>query len=175
MWGSVCHHVEREASRFIRSTLQIAASIYLVLAASEVMSWVLTRGGITDYVRDFGELFGGNKVLFLLALALALTIIGTFLEPGPAVILFVPLLMPAVKLLRIDPLQFAMVVILTLTLGLITPPVGVVMFVVCRIANINIWQLFAKTWPFFLAETIVVILLCLAPEFSNWLPRMLRN
>jgi len=156
-------------------TAQIAASIYLVLAASEVMSWVLTRGGITDYVRDFGELFGGNKVLFLLALALALTIVGTFLEPGPAVILFVPLLMPAVKLLGVDPLQFAMVVILTLTLGLITPPVGVVMFVVCRIANFSIWQLFAKTWPFFIAETIVVILLCLVPEFSNWLPRMLKN
>ena len=53
-------------------TAQISASIYLVLAASELMSWVLTRGGITDYVRDFGELFGGNKLLFLLALALAL-------------------------------------------------------------------------------------------------------
>lgn len=156
-------------------TAQISASIYLVLAASEVMSWVLTRGGITDYVRDFGELFGGNKVLFLLALALALTIVGTFLEPGPAVILFVPLLMPAVKLLGVDPLQFAMVVILTLTLGLITPPVGVCMFVVCRIANINIWQLFAKTWPFFVAETIVVILLCLVPELSNWLPGALRD
>jgi tripartite ATP-independent transporter DctM subunit len=156
-------------------TAQITASIYLVLAASEVMSWVLTRGGITDYVRDFGTLFGGNKVLFLLALALALTLIGTFLEPGPAVILFVPLLMPAVKLLGVDPLQFAMVVILTLTLGLITPPVGVCMFVVCRIANINIWQLFAKTWPFFLAETVVVILLCLVPGFSNWLPALLGN
>ena len=98
-----------------------------------------------------------------------------FLEPGPAVILFVPLLMPAVKLLGVDPLQFGMVVILTLTLGLITPPVGVVMFVACRIANINIWQLFAKTWPFFLAEATVVILLCLVPELSNWLPRVLKN
>lgn len=156
-------------------TAQVSASIYLVLAASEVMSWVLTRGGITDYVHEFGTLFGGSQILFLLALALALTLIGTFLEPGPAVILFVPLLMPAVKLLGIDPLQFAMVVILTLTLGLITPPVGVCMFVVCRIANINIWQLFAKTWPFFVAETIVVILLCLVPEFSSWLPRMLKS
>lgn len=156
-------------------TAQITAAIYLVLAASELMSWVLTRGGITDYVHDFGKLFGGNKLLFLLALALALTIIGTFLEPGPAVILFVPLLMPAVKLLGIDPLQFAMVVILTLTLGLITPPVGVCMFVVCRIANISIWQLFATTWPFFVAETIVVVLLCLVPEFSTWLPRLLKS
>ncbi len=157
------------------ATAQISASIYLVLAASEVMSWVMTRGGITDHVREFGALFGGNKVLFLLGIALALTLIGTFLEPGPAVILFVPLLMPAVKLLGVDPLQFAMVVILTLTLGLITPPVGVCMFVVCRIANINIWQLFAKTWPFFVAETIVVILLCLVPGFSNWLPYVLKN
>ena len=102
-------------------------------------------------------------------------IIGTFLEPAPAVILFIPLLMPAVTLLGIDPLQFGMVVILTLTLGLITPPVGVVMYVACRIANISVWQLFAKTWPFFLAELVVVILLCLVPELSNWVPRLLRG
>jgi TRAP-type transport system large permease protein len=153
----------------------MTATIYLILAASEVMSWVLVRGGITDYVHGFGDLFGDNKVLFLLALAFALMIIGTFLEPAPAVILFVPLLMPSVKLLGIDPLQFAMVVILTLTLGLITPPVGVVMYVACRIANINVWQLFAKTWPFFLAELVVVILLCLFPELSNWIPRLLRS
>jgi TRAP-type transport system large permease protein len=62
-----------------------------------------------------------------------------------------------------------------LTLGLITPPVGVCMFVVCRIANISIWQLFAKTWPFFLDETIVVVLLCLVPEFSTWLPQLLKS
>ena len=49
------------------------------------------------------------------------------------------------------------------------------MFVVCRIANISIWQLFAKTWPFFLAETIVVILLCLVPELSSFLPRLLKS
>lgn len=154
---------------------RMTATIYFILAASEVMSLVLIRGGITDYARDFGGLFGDNKLLFLLALALALLIVGTFLEPAPAVILFIPLLMPAVKLLEIDPLQFGMVVILTLTLGLITPPVGVVMYVACQIANINIWQLFAKTWPFFLAEVIVVILLCLVPELSNWLPRLLRS
>jgi len=156
-------------------TARMTATIYLILAASEVMSWVLVRGGITDYVRDFGGLFGDNKILFLLALAFALMIIGTFLEPAPAVILFIPLLMPAVNLLGIDTLQFAMVVILTLTLGLITPPVGVVMYVACGIANINVWQLFAKTWPFFLAELAVVILLCLFPELSNWVPLLLRS
>ena len=141
-------------------------------AGGEVLDLFHFKAGHRE---TFGELFGGNKLLFLLALAVALTIIGTFLEPGPAVILFVPLLMPAVKLLGIDPLQFAMVVILTLTLGLITPPVGVCMFVVCRIANISIWQLFASTWPFFVAETIVVVLLCLVPEFSTWLPRLLKS
>lgn len=165
----------REVWNALVVTAQITASIYLVLAASEVMSYVLARGGIGDFVEGFGQLFGGNKILFLLAVAVLLTIIGTFLEPGPAVILFVPMLLPAAKLLAVDPLQFAMVVILTLTLGLITPPVGVCMFVVCKIAQINIWQLFRTTWPFLLAETIVVVLLCLVPEFSNWLPRAMKS
>ncbi len=156
-------------------TAQVSASIYLVLAASEVMSYVLARGGISDFVTAFGTMFQGNKIVFLLAVAVLLTIVGTFLEPGPAVILFVPLLLPAANAIGVDPLQFAMVCILTLTLGLISPPVGVCMFVVCRIANISIWQLFAKSWPFLLAETVVVVLLCLSPELSSWLPRFLKN
>ena len=165
----------REIWQSLIVTAQVTASIYLVLAASEVMSYVLARGGIGDYIQGFGALFGGSKIAFLLAVALLLTAIGTFLEPGPAVILIVPMLLPAANLLGVDPLQFAMVCILTLTLGLITPPVGVCMFVVCKIARINIWQLFATTWPFLVAETAVVVLLCLIPELSNWLPRYLKN
>ncbi|MBL8698506.1 MAG: TRAP transporter large permease [Alphaproteobacteria bacterium] len=165
----------REVWTALVVTAQVTASIYLVLAASEVMSYVFARGGIGDYVQGFGALFAGNKILFLLAVAVLLTVIGTFLEPGPAVILFVPMLLPAATVLGVDPLQFAMVCILTLTLGLITPPVGVCMFVVCKIARINIWQLFAVTWPFLVAETIVVVLLCLVPEFSSWLPRFMKS
>lgn len=156
-------------------TARITASIYMILAASEIMSYAFTLWGFGEWLRGLGHLFAGHPVLFMLAAAGVLLLIGTFLEPGPAVILFVPMLLPAVDILRLDELQFAMVVILTLTLGLVTPPVGICMFVVCRIAGIGMWQLFRGAWPFFVAELVIVILLCLVPELSSWLPRALKN
>lgn len=156
-------------------TARITASIYMILAASEIMSYAFTLWGFGEWLRGLGTLFEGHPVLFMLAVAIVLLLIGTFLEPGPAVILFVPMLLPAVDILKLDELQFAMVVILTLTLGLVTPPVGICMFVVCRIANLSMWQLFRGAWPFFVAELVIVVLLCLVPELSSWLPRMLKN
>jgi len=156
-------------------TARITASIYMILAASEIMSYAFTLWGFGEWLRELGHLFTGHPVLFMLTVAVVLLLIGTFLEPGPAVILFVPMLLPAVDILKLDELQFAMVVILTLTLGLVTPPVGICMFVVCRIANLGMWQLFRGAWPFFVAELVIVVLLCLVPELSSWLPRALKG
>jgi tripartite ATP-independent transporter DctM subunit len=151
-----------------------AASIYLILAAAEVLSYVMAVGGITEFVRHIGASFSGSPALFLLAVALFLVVVGTFLEPGPAIVIFVPLLMPIVKTMGIDPLQFAIIFILTLALGLSTPPIGLCLFIACRIGNIKMGKLFRALLPFFIAEKVVVILLCLLPFLSTWLPRLHR-
>ena len=85
-----------------------------------------------------------------------------------------PILLPVVKSLGIDPIQFAMVVIVVLNLGLITPPVGVVMFVIGRIAKLDMWELFRGIWPYLASQAVVVVLLCLFPFLSTWLPHALR-
>lgn len=159
----------------LKVTGAITASIYLILATSEVMSYAFTLAGFDAVVRGFVELFAGQPTLFLFAIVAVLLLVGTFLEPGPAVILIIPLLLPAVRTLGIDEIQFAIVALLTLNIGLITPPVGVVMFVVGRIAGLDIWELFRGIWPFFLAEAVVIVLLCLFPVLSSGLPHLLRN
>jgi TRAP-type C4-dicarboxylate transport system permease large subunit len=104
----------------------------------------------------------------------ALLVVGCFLDPGAAIVLFVPLLMPVARAMGIDELQFSMVVILTLTIGLITPPVGVCLFVACRIGDIPVWRLVRAVAPFLLAEVVVVILLVYFPVLSAGLPGLLR-
>jgi TRAP-type C4-dicarboxylate transport system permease large subunit len=96
----------------------------------------------------------------MLAIVAFFLVAGTFLDPGPALIFFVPMLPPVVNIIGIDPIQFAMVVVV-LSLSRITPPVGVVMLVVGRIAPLDMWQLFRGIWPFLLAQAVVVLLLCL--------------
>lgn len=153
-------------------TARISASIYLVLAASEILAYAMASGGITGYVRHLGDLFAGHPTWFLLAVVLFLILIGAVLEPGPAIVIFVPLLLPIARSMGIDPLQFSIVFVLTLALGLSTPPIGLCLFIACRIGRISMWQLFRALWPFFLAEKAVVILLVLIPPFSTWLPHL---
>jgi TRAP-type C4-dicarboxylate transport system permease large subunit len=110
----------------------------------------------------------------MLATMLLLLAVGCFLEPGAAIVLFVPLLLPVARTMGIDLLQFSMFVILTLTLGLITPPVGVCLFVACRIGNIRVWALVKTLVPFLLAELGVVVLIIFFPALASFLPGLFR-
>lgn len=152
---------------------RISATIYLLVAAATILSYALNLLGISSWVAEAATLFEGQPVLFLFAIALLMLVLGTFLDIGAAILIFVPILMPAVYELGIDPLQAAMVVMLTLAIGLITPPVGVVLFVVMRVGKVRMLPLLKAVTPFLIAEICAVALLCLVPESSNWLPSLL--
>ncbi|MFD2816181.1 TRAP transporter large permease subunit [Paracoccus aerius] len=100
-------------------------------------------------------------------------ILGTFLDIGAAILIFAPLLMPVVRDLGIDPLQAAMVMILTLAVGLVTPPVGVVLFVVMRVGRIGLVPLMRALLPFLVAQLIAIAIICLVPGISSYIPSLL--
>lgn len=164
--------MQRLWKAFMRAA-RISATIYLLVAAATILSYALNLLGIGQWVRDAATLFEGQPIFFLLAISLLMLILGTFLDIGAAILIFVPLLMPAVRELGIDPLQASMVVMLTLAIGLATPPVGVVLFVVMRVGQIGMLPLMKALAPFLIAELLAVILLCLVPGFSTWLPELL--
>lgn len=157
---------------FMRAA-RISATIYLLVAAATVLSYALNLLGIAGWVRGAAILFEGQPLMFLLAIALLMLVLGTFLDIGAAILIFIPLIMPATYALGIDPLQMSMVVMLTLAIGLVTPPVGVVLFVMMRVGNITMLPLLKALMPFLLAEMAAIVLLCLVPELSTWLPNLL--
>lgn len=159
--------------RAFLSAARISATIYLLVAAATVLSYALNLLGISGWVREAAVIFEGQPLAFLFAIAALMLVLGTFLDIGAAILIFVPLILPATYALGIDPLQMSMVVMLTLAIGLVTPPVGVVLFVVMRVGRIGMWPLIVALLPFFFAEVAAVILLCLVPEFSTWLPNLL--
>ncbi|NJO36341.1 MAG: TRAP transporter large permease [Rhizobiales bacterium] len=146
------------------------SSLFLIIAAATVVSYVLALTGVNQLVGGLAEVFGGDPILFMLAVMASLLVVGCFLEPGAAIVLFTPLLFPVARGMGIDPLQFAMLMVLTLTMGLITPPVGVCLFVACRIGDISISKLVRALAPFFIAELCVIILIIFIPGLSSWLP-----
>lgn len=146
------------------------SSLFLIVAAATVVSYVLALAGFNQFISNIASIFSGSPTGFMLAVMALLLIIGCFLEPGAAIVLLVPFLWPVARSMGIDPMQFAMLVILTLTMGLITPPVGVCLFVACRIGEIPITNLIRELWPFFLAELAVLLLIVFFPSLSSWLP-----
>lgn len=159
--------------RAFLNAARISATIYLLVAAATILSYALNLLGIANWVRDAAVLFESQPVAFLFAIMLLMLILGTFLDIGAAILIFVPLVMPATYALGIDPLQMSMVIMLTLAIGLVTPPVGVVLFVVMRVGNVAMLPLLRALAPFLLAELGAVALLCLVPELSTWLPSLL--
>lgn len=159
--------------RAFASAARISATIYLLVAAATVLSYALNLLGIAGWVREAAVIFENQPLVFLLAIAALMLILGTFLDIGAAILIFIPLILPATRALGIDPLQMSMVVIVTLAIGLITPPVGVVLFVMIRVGNIAMMPLLKSLLPFLAAQVVAVFILCLVPEVSTWLPSVL--
>lgn len=157
---------------FLRAA-RTSASIYLLVAAATILSYALNILGISSWVSAMTGVFQDSPVLFLFAVAALMLVLGTFLDIGAAILIFAPLIMPVVNNLGIDPLQACMIIMLTLAMGLLTPPVGVVLFVVMRVGGIGMWPLIRALAPFLLAQLAAIGVLCLVPEISSYLPTLL--
>ncbi len=157
----------------LKTSSRMSAILFFVVSTVAICDYTLTIGGIANYTKLLFEPFADQPLMFLTIVAVAMLLLGTFLDPGPMVILFIPLLMPIVRAMGIDEYQFSMIFILTGTLGLVTPPVGIVLFVSCKIGNIDQWTLFKAIIPFLAAEIVVVGFLILFPGLSSWLPSLM--
>lgn len=155
-----------------RSAL-LTASVLLVMAASQPFAWILTVEGVPQYLSELIIGWELSPIMFLLAVNLLLLIFGIFMEPLPGIMILVPILAPIANALGIDPIQFAMVVVVNLTLGMITPPVGGLLFVTCVATKTTLSELNKELPIFLLAQCVVLMLLTFVPALSVWLPHTL--
>lgn len=155
-----------------RSAL-LTASVLLVMAASAAFAWVLTVEGVPQAVSQLIVSWELSPWVFLIAVNILLLIFGIFMEPLPGIMILVPILAPISAALGIDPTHFAMVVIVNLTLGMITPPVGGLLFVTAVATRVSMAELTKELPPFLLAHLVVLMLLTFVPALSTWLPHVL--
>lgn len=155
-----------------RSAL-LTASVLLVMAASQPFAWILTVEGIPQYLSELIISWELSPIMFLLAVNVLLLLFGIFMEPLPGIMILVPILAPISFALGIDPIQFAMVVVVNLTLGMITPPVGGLLFVTCVATKTTITELTRELPLFLVAQFVVLMLLTFVPALSTWLPHAL--
>ena len=155
-----------------RSAL-LTASVLLIIGTSASFAWILTIEGMPQMVANWISGMNLSPWGFLIVINIFLLIFGIFIEPLPGVMVLVPILAPVAAKLGIDPIHFAMVVIYNLTLGMITPPVGGLLFVTSNVSKVPLSELTRELKPFLWAHGVVLMLLTFVPALSNWLPHVM--
>ena len=153
-------------------TVRATAGVMLIIMACSAFAWILTWEQIAQDVAGFITSFSSSPVAFLLALNVFLLILGMFIEGNAVIIVLVPLLMPTVKLLGIDPIQFGIIIILNLAIGCLTPPMGTVMFIANSITGTKIGDFIREGVPLFIALIFALGLVTFVPSISTWLPNL---
>jgi tripartite ATP-independent transporter DctM subunit len=157
----------------LRETAQLSAAIGLIVAAATLYGVVLIRAQIPQAILAAFTEFAGSALVVLLVLNLFLLLVGTFLETVAAITILMPLLAPILLAFDIDPLHFGIIMILNLMIGLLTPPFGLVLFVVSKIGEVSIIALVKALGPFYLVLIVALAIVTLFPATVLWLPNLL--
>ena len=157
---------------FVTAAKTTSVVMFLV-AAALVSSWLLTVAELPGKITALLQPFMGNQTLLVLAMMVVVLIVGTAMDMTPTILILTPVLMPIVKAAGIDPVYFGVLFIINNSIGLITPPVGVVLNVVAGVSRISMEDVMRGVWPFMLAEVAVLGLLILFPPLvtvpAKWL------
>ena len=152
-----------------RSAL-LPASVLIIIGMSASFAWVLTIEGVPQLMANWISSLDLSAWGFLIVLNVFLLLFGIFIEPLPGVMVLVPILAPVAAKLGIDPIHFAMIVIYNLTLGMITPPVGGLLFVTSNVSRVPMTDLTRELKPFLWAHGVVLLVLTFVPALSTWAP-----
>ena len=153
----------------------LTAAVMLIVSASEPFGWILARERVTESLTSGFAAFTSQQWVFLASVNIALLAFGIFFEPVPLLILMTPVLMPLLAQYGVDPVHFGVMITLNMTLGLLTPPVGLSMFIVCSIARITIWEFTKEVWPFLLALCLALLVVTYLPQTVLYLPNLLSD
>ena len=157
----------------LRETFETTAVVMVMVAASALFGWVLVREGVA---RSFSAALlkvADTPAEAMLVLLLILFIVGMFMETIAAIVLLTPIFLPVLGIYQIDPVQFGVVMVLSLMIGLMTPPIGLLLFVMARLSGLDLMQTFRATLPFMVPLGIVLLVVAFVPALSLTLPSLL--
>ncbi|KRG68579.1 TRAP transporter large permease [Pseudoxanthomonas dokdonensis] len=148
--------------------------ILFVIATAAVFGWLLAYLQVPTATVDALQSIAHDKTMVLLLIILALLVLGTFMDLAPMILICTPIFLPVAKAYGIDPIHFGLVLVLTGGIGLVTPPVGSVLFIGTAIGKISIGECMRTIWPFWLAALAVLMVVAFFPQMSLWLPAMMK-
>jgi TRAP-type C4-dicarboxylate transport system permease large subunit len=154
-------------------TVETTATVMFIVAAASIFGWMLTATGVTAALAQWVLGFTKEAWLFLLLANLLMLFVGCFLEPTAAITILVPLLLPIATQLGVDPVHFGLVMVLNLMIGLLHPPMGMVLFVLARVAKLSVERTTMAILPWLFPLLASLVLLTYVPQIGLWLPRLM--
>lgn len=146
------------------SAAKITAVVMFLVACAAVSAWLITVADVPGELAKLLEPLMGNQTLLLIAIMVLVVAVGTAMDMTPTILIMTPVLMPIIKQAGIDPVYFGVIFIINNSIGLITPPVGTVLNVICGVSKLRMEELMRGVMPFLIAELIVLFLLVLFPQ-----------
>lgn len=154
-------------------TIETTATVMFIVAAASIFGWLLTATQVTDMVAAWVLGFTHSPWVFLLLANLLMLFVGCFLEPTAAILILVPVLMPVVQQLGIDPVHFGLVMVLNLMIGLLHPPMGMVLYVLARVAGLSVEKTTMAILPWLVPLLLSLILITYVPQIVMFLPHLM--
>lgn len=155
----------------LRSAKTTAIVMFLI-ATSMAMSWMFSFEGIPQLLTSALLDNVSNPIIIFLMINIILLIVGTFMDMTPAVLIFTPIFLPVAMALGMHPVQFGMIIVLNLCIGVCTPPVGTLLFVGSGVAKVPVTKVIGPLLPLLAVMTLVLMIITYFPELSLWLPRV---
>ena len=158
--------------RVAMDTIETTAAILLIIASAAVFAWVLTANQVAQHLGDFLLSLSDDKTVILLIIMVLVLLMGMFMETIAAMTILVPILIPITTMVGIDPVHLGIIVVLNLMLGLLTPPVGMVLYVLSDVSGVSFEKCVKSTMPFLIPLIIVLLLITFFPQIVLFLPEM---
>ena len=158
----------------LKNSALSTAIIMIIIGNAGLFGWVLTAEQVPDKVAHFFLSISDSPVIFLILVNILLLFVGMFMETGASIVILAPILTPVAMTLGVDPLHFGIIIIVNLAVGMLTPPVGVNLFVASSIAGLRIEHLIKPLIPFYLVLLLDIIVISYVPQITLWLPHILK-
>jgi tripartite ATP-independent transporter DctM subunit len=162
-----------ELAEIMRSTVVDTGVIMLVVSMAMIYGYLVTRAGLTDAMVAWMAAFSTDPNVIGLIIIGFLLIVGCFLEATAAIIILTPVLLPIMQASGLDPMHMGVIIVLTMMIGLLTPPFGMVLFVLNRISGVSLYRIVLAVVPFIIPLLAITILLLLFPQLVLFLPRLI--
>lgn len=156
-----------------RDSIRTLSTILIIACSSAAFGWLVAYLQIPRLMLDSLLMISHNKIVLMLIVNVMLLLIGTFMNMVPAILITTPILLPVVTSVGMSPVQFGIIMILNLGIGLITPPVGTLLYIGSSLSKLSVERLSKAMLPFYLVMVTVLIILTYIPQLSTWLPSVM--